>query len=281
MARKLIAACIQNNAAGGHGANIEAALKLMGAAAAQRAELIALPEFCSGFGAKNGLLDLPAFPEGAHAALQAFRDGAKRLQVHVLVGSLAVTQPDGRIANRSYMIDPAGAITARYDKIHLFDVDLGPGKVYRESATIAPGDRAVVAQTPWGGIGMSVCYDLRFAALYRALAHAGAGILAIPAAFTKTTGEAHWHILNRARAIETGSFVIAPCQFGTFPGGGEAYGHSLIIDPWGKVLADGGTGEGIAMAELDLDEVERVRAKIPALKHDRPFKLRAEAKAAE
>lgn len=281
MSTKLIAACVQNNAAGTHAANIDAVLRLMREAAGRKAELIALPEFCSGFGSKNGLLDLPAFAEGEHAALQAFRDEARRLKVHVLVGSLAVTMPDGRIANRGYMIDASGTITARYDKIHLFDVDLGPGKVYRESATIAPGDRAVIAATPWGGIGMSVCYDLRFAALYRALAQAGAGIIAIPAAFTKTTGEAHWHILNRARAIETGSFVIAPCQYGTFPGGGEAYGHSLIIDPWGRVLADGGTAEGIVLAELDLEEIARARGRIPALTHDRPFRLRAEAKAAE
>lgn len=179
------------------------------------------------------------------------------------------------------MIDATGGVVAQYDKIHLFDVDLGPGKVYRESATIAPGAAAVVAETPWGGVGLSICYDLRFAALYRALAQAGAGILAIPAAFTKTTGEAHWHVLSRARAIENGSFVVAPCQVGTFPGGAESYGHSLIVDPWGRVLADGGDLVGIVAATIDLDEVARVRGRIPSLRHDCPIALVRTAEAAE
>ena len=269
-------ALVQNNASSAHDANIEAALAMMREAAGKHAELIALPEYVSGYGTdKQGDLDLPVFDEAGHPALAAFQAEAKRLGVFVHVGSLAIRVPDGRIANRGFVLDRQGAITARYDKIHLFDVDLGPGKVYRESKLIAPGDAAVVAQTPWGGLGLSICYDLRFAALYRALAKGGGSILSVPAAFTKTTGAVHWHVLNRARAIETGSFVIAPCQYGRFAGGGETYGHSLIVDPWGKVLADGGEGPGIVMATLDLAEVAGARARIPALQHDRPFKLPA------
>ena len=159
----------------------------------------------------------------------------------------------------------------RYDKIHLFDVDLADGESYRESATIAAGDRAITADLPWGKLGLSICYDLRFPHLYRALAQAGADFLAVPAAFTKTTGEAHWHVLLRARAIESGCYVIAPCQTGTHPGGGACYGHSLLVDPWGRILADGGEATGIVLGEIDPAEVTRARGMIPSLQHDRPF----------
>ena len=278
MPDKVTVALVQNNASGAHADNIEAALKLMREGAGRGAELIALPEYVSGFGSDAaGELDLPVFLEREHPALAAFASEAQRLGVFVHVGSLAIRRPDGRTVNRGFVLDNSGAIIARYDKIHLFDVDLGPGKIYRESNVIAPGDAAVVAPTPWGGLGMSICYDLRFAALYRALAQGGAGILAVPAAFTKTTGEVHWHTLMRARAIETGSFVVAPCQFGSFPGGGQAYGHSLIVDPWGKVLADGGEGPGIVSATLDLGDVARARGRIPALQRDRPFRLVGQA----
>ncbi|MEZ5925334.1 MAG: carbon-nitrogen hydrolase family protein [Hyphomicrobiaceae bacterium] len=273
MTKTLTVACVQNNASGTHQDNIAKAMAHVAAAAAKGAELVALPEYYSGFGSKDGRLDLPVFPESKHEGLAAAREAARAQKIWVLLGSIAVTLDDGRLANRGFMIDPTGRVTARYDKIHLFDVDLGPGKVYRESEVIRPGGEAVIAETPWGGIGLSICYDLRFAALYRTLAQAGAGILAIPAAFTKLTGEAHWHVLNRARAIEHGAFVIAPCQHGSFPGGGEAFGHSLIIDPWGRVLADGGEGEGIAMATLDLAEIAKSRSRIPALTHDRAFRI--------
>ncbi|MGI9513352.1 MAG: carbon-nitrogen hydrolase family protein, partial [Anderseniella sp.] len=193
---------------------------------------------------------------------------ARKLGVWFLLGSIGVQNTDGRISNRSYMISPEGEVTARYDKIHMFDVDLEAGS-YRESATISPGDRAIVADTPWARIGLSICYDLRFASLYRQLAKAGAQVLATPAAFTKVTGKAHWHVLQRARAIENGCFVIAPCQYGKISGGGECFGHSLIIDPWGEVLADAGEGEGYIVATLDLARVEAARTRIPALQHDR------------
>jgi predicted amidohydrolase len=179
------------------------------------------------------------------------------------------------------MIAPDGSIAARYDKLHLFDVDLDGAHVYRESATIAPGGEAVLAPCIGGPIGLSICYDLRFAALYRLLAKSGAQMLAIPAAFTKITGEAHWHVLNRARAIENGAYVIAPCQYGMLAGGSECFGHSLIVDPWGKVLADGGDAEGIAVAEIDLAQSALARNRIPSLTHDRPFAIARAAEAAE
>ena len=176
-----------------------------------------------------------------------------------------------RVVNRSLLVDPSGAITARYDKLHLFDVDVGDGQAYKESATVEPGERAVLAATPWGLAGLSICYDLRFAYLYRALAQAGAGMLTVPAAFTYATGKAHWHVLARARAIETGSFVLAPNQCGTHAEGRKTWGHSLIVNPWGEILADGGEEVGIVTATIDLDQVTEARRKIPALKHDRSF----------
>jgi predicted amidohydrolase len=273
MSRTVKVACIQNNASGPHQENIVHAMAMVERAAKQGARLICLPEYYSGFGYRDGRLDPPAFAEPGHQGLASAVDAACRHGVWLLVGSIAVRLADGRIANRGYVIDDRGGIVARYDKIHLFDVDLEPGKATRESAVISPGVEAVVAETPWGGLGMTICYDLRFAGLYRSLAHAGASLLAIPAAFTRMTGEAHWHVLCRARAIENAAFVIAPCQHGSFPGA-ESYGHSLIVDPWGRVLADGGPGEAVVIAELDLDEVERCRNRIPALRHDRPFTLR-------
>jgi predicted amidohydrolase len=195
----------------------------------------------------------------------------------MLAGSLAVAGLGGRIRNRGFVIDDAGRVAARYDKIHLFDVTLSATEAYRESAAVAPGDRAVVCDMPLARLGLSICYDLRFPQLYRALARAGAEILTVPAAFTRTTGEAHWHVLNRARAIETGAFVVAPCAVGPVPGGGESYGHSLVVDPWGEVLADGGTEPGVVMTEIDLDRVGEARRRIPSLGHDRPYRLETAA----
>ena len=276
-----VAACIQNNASPDVHENIETCIALAKRAAGAGANLIATPEYFSGLRTEDALLIPTAFAEESHPVIPAFQAQAKELKTWFLLGSLGVTNPDGRISNRSYVINPQGEITARYNKIHMFDVELEPGKFYTESATISPGSESVVAETPWGGLGLSICYDLRFAALYRELAQSGASMLACPAAFTKVTGEAHWHILNRARAIEHGAFVIAPCQYGTFHGGGEAYGHSLIVDPWGNVLADGGEGEAIAMAEIDMDLVAKGRRKIPALTHDREFSTSETRLAAE
>lgn len=280
MSKVFKAACVQNNATPDVHENIETSLRIARAAAAEGADLICTPEYFSGLETKDGLLLPAAFAESEHPVLPAFSQAARELGVWFLLGSLGVTNNDGRIFNRSYVVNADGEITARYDKIHMFDVDLDSGS-YRESATIAPGDEAVVADTPWGGLGLTICYDLRFAALYRKLAHMGASILASPAAFTKVTGEAHWHVLQRARAIEHGCFVLAPCQYGSISGGGECYGHSLIVGPWGDVLADAGDGEGFAIAELDLEEVTRARGRIPSLTHDRQIVSRAVADAAE
>lgn len=275
------AACIQNCAVPDVHKNLAVTRELTRAAAADGASLICLPEYFSGLETDGSKVHPAAFPEAEHPVIPAFAEEARQLNAWIVLGSLGVTTDDGRVNNRGYVIDPTGAIRARYNKIHMFDVNLGEGKVYQESATIAPGDQAVVCDTPWGGLGLSVCYDLRFAALYRALAKAGAKMLTVPAAFTKTTGEAHWHVLNRARAIEHGCFVISPCQYGTLDGGAQCFGHSLIVDPWGRVLADGGDQEGYVVAEIDTAEVDEARTRIPALTHDRPFTLIEPAMAAE
>ncbi len=275
------AACVQNCASPDVHENIAICLRLAREAADRGARLIALPEYFSGLHTEGYRIIPVAFPERDHPVLPAFSAAAKELGATILLGSLGIEAPDGRIFNRSYLIDRNGFVAARYDKIHMFDVDLGEGKVVRESATIAPGSEAVVAVAEGASLGLSICYDLRFAHLYRALAQAGADVLAVPAAFTKITGQAHWHVLNRARAIENGAFVIAPCQYGTLAGGAECYGHSLIIDPWGRILAEAGESEAVIVADIDLTEVAAARGRIPSLKHDRPLMLGRPKEAAE
>ncbi len=263
-------ACVQCNAGEDLDAGIAAAVAMTREAAALGARFVTLPEYFSQLDVRGGRLHLKAFEEARHPALVACRALAAELGVWMLLGSIPVPAADGRAFNRSILLDADGEIVARYDKIHLFDVDLSADERYRESDVIAPGDRAVTAETPWGKAGLSICYDLRFPHLYRHLAKEGAGMLMVPAAFTRTTGKAHWHVLVRARAIENGAFVIAPAQCGEH-GEGATYGHSLIVDPWGRVLAEGGEEPGVVLADLDLGEVARVRAKIPSLRHDRPF----------
>jgi predicted amidohydrolase len=281
MTKTFKAACIQNCATPDVCHDIGVLSHLIDQAAAQGASLIALPEYCAGLDTKDGKVFPVAHREGDHPVVPAVAALARRHQAWILVGSIGIKAEDGRIFNRSLMIDPQGAVVARYDKIHMFDVDLDDGHVYRESATIAPGGEAVLSEGPGGPIGLSVCYDLRFAGLYRGLAKAGARILAIPAAFTRITGRAHWHVLNRARAIENGAYVIAPCQYGTLAGGSECYGHSLIVDPWGRVLADGGEEEAVIVADIDPALVAETRARIPSLTHDRPYTIDRPAEAAE
>lgn len=264
-------ACVQNSAVAEVARNIEIAGRLTREGCDRGAQLVCLPEYFSGVTLRDGLLHPAAFAEDRHPVLQAFADLARDRRVWLLLGSLGVLAADGRIFNRAYLLDRSGAVAARYDKIHMFDVELAAGQPLRESATIAPGDHAVIAATDLGKIGFSICYDLRFPQLYRRLAQAGAEILTAPAAFTRVTGEAHWHVLIRARAIENGCYLAAPCQYGTLPGGAECFGHSLIVDPWGKVLADGGEGEGVVLAEIDPAQVLAARARIPAITHDRPF----------
>jgi predicted amidohydrolase len=210
--------------------------------------------------------------EAADPALSAFRALAAELKVWLLIGSLSIRADAERCANRSFLLGPDGAIVARYDKIHMFDVQLNAGNIYRESESFVAGSEAVLAALPKAKLGMTVCYDVRFPHLYRDLAKAGAELISAPAAFTRITGEAHWHVLLRARAIETGSFIVAPAQCGKHADGRETYGHSLIVGPWGEVLAEAGVEPGIVAARLDLAAVEEARRKIPALTHDRSYR---------
>ncbi|MEG3174960.1 carbon-nitrogen hydrolase family protein [Sphingomonas sp. RB3P16] len=207
--------------------------------------------------------------EDDDVVLGAARAAAAEHRIWVYLGSLAVLGPDGRLANRAFVIDDSGVIRARYDKLHLFDVDLPSGESWRESASYAPGEGAVVVETPAGAVGLSICYDLRFANLYRALSDAGASVLAVPAAFTQPTGAAHWHVLLRARAIEAGAYVVAAAQSGTHEDGRATYGHSLVVDPWGEVVLDMGEAAGVGFAEIDPARVADVRARIPVLAHRR------------
>lgn len=264
-------ALLQLNAGPGIADNLAAAADMARRAAADGARFILTPENTCHIAASptEKLAGSPA-PD-AHPALPLFSAVARETGAYILLGSIAVKLPSGKLANRSVLFDANGDIAAQYDKIHLFDVDLPTGERHRESDVMVPGDKAVVADTPWGGVGMTICYDVRFAHLYRALAQRGAKIMTVPAAFTVPTGQAHWETLLRARAIETGSFVLAPAQCGTHAGGRRTYGHSLVIGPWGEVIADGGDETGIVYADLDMAAVDKARAAIPALKHDRDF----------
>jgi predicted amidohydrolase len=265
-------ACVQNCAERDMAPSIAALEPLIRGAAKDGARLIVLPEMATMIEPQNPKVLEKAVSESADPGLKRFRELACETGSWILVGSLLIkAEGENRVVNRSYMLSAAGDIAARYDKIHMFDVDLPSGETYRESATVKPGNRAVLAPSPWGPIGMSVCYDLRFAYLYRALAQAGASYLAIPAAFTYTTGKAHWHVLVRARAIETGSYVFAANQGGTHAEGRRTWGHSLIVDPWGEVLADGGEKVGWITADVDPAKVMDARQMIPALRHDRSF----------
>jgi hypothetical protein len=267
------AAMIQMRAGLDPGANIDAAVRFIGEATSAGANYVLTPEMTNILAAKREQLFAAIVEEHSDPALAALRELARKLAIHVHIGSLAIKISPDRAANRSFLIDPKGDILARYDKIHMFDVDLQGGESYRESRNYRPGELAMLADIPWGRIGMTVCYDLRFPALYRALAEAGATMLAIPSAFTKQTGEAHWHVLIRSRAIENGCFVFAAAQGGTHENGRDTFGHSLIVDPWGRIIAEGGIEPGIVMAEIDPAEVANARARIPSLQHGRRFEI--------
>ncbi len=264
------AACIGMRSGRDPLANRDAAIRMIREAADAGAEFVQTPEMTSLIERGRDNLFAKIGPEGSDPTLAGLREVARERGLVVHVGSLAVLNGD-KVANRGFVIDAEGAITARYDKVHLFDVDLPSGESWRESATYTGGDRAVIAETPWAMLGMTICYDVRFPALYRALAEGGAEILSAPACFTRQTGEAHWHVLHRARAIETGSFMISAAQGGTHEDGRQTFGHSLIVDPWGRVLADGSDEPGFVMAEIDLSLVADARSRIPALRHGRPF----------
>jgi predicted amidohydrolase len=267
------AAMIQMRSGIAPAANLDAAVRMIGEAKAAGADYVLTPEMTNIMEVKRERLFAAIAEEEADTTLATLRELARKLGLYIHIGSLAIKVSPDKAANRSFLITPKGDIAARYDKIHMFDVDLANGESYRESRSYRPGEQAVLAGLPWGLLGLTVCYDLRFPALYRALAEAGATMLAIPSAFTQQTGEAHWHLLVRARAVENGCFVFAAAQGGKHENGRETYGHSLIVDPWGRVLAEGGTEPGIVMAEIDPGEVAKARARIPSLQHGRRFEI--------
>jgi deaminated glutathione amidase len=253
--------------------NRDAATQLITEAKERGAEYVLTPEMTNILEVKRERLFAAIVPEESDATLAAFRELARRLGIYLHIGSLAIKLSSEKAANRSFLIDSEGEILARYDKIHMFDVDIAEGESYRESRNYRPGEIAVSADLPWGRIGLSICYDLRFPALYRALAEAGSSFLAIPSAFTRPTGEAHWHVLNRARAIENGAFVLSAAQGGKHENGRETYGHSLVVDPWGRILAEAGTEPGVVLAKIDPAEVTAARGRIPSLQHGRRFEV--------
>ncbi len=265
-------ACIQNTASRDIRANIDWVCAHIDEAVAGGAEFIALPETVGLIEPVNAQIPAASSSEADDVGLAAFRSKAREHGVVILVGSQLISE-QGRVFNRSFLLGRDGEIVARYNKLHMFDIELNNGESYLESEAIAAGDKAVLVATEWGQLGLSICYDLRFGALYRELAQAGAEFITIPAAFTQTTGKAHWHTLVRARAIETGCYVLAPNQCGHHCDKRYSYGHSLIVDPWGEILADGGAEPGIIYADIDLAEVAKVRRRIPSLKNERRFTL--------
>ncbi|MDJ0610192.1 MAG: carbon-nitrogen hydrolase family protein [Kiloniellales bacterium] len=265
------AACLQLTSGREPAANISAVQGLAREAKDAGAQLIMTPEVTDMLEPRRVLAFEKALPEPDHQGLTALRALAQKLDVWLLAGSLVVSVGPERLANRSFLIGPDGRVAASYDKIHMFDVAVADGQTYRESRAYRPGGQAVLAELPWGRLGMTICYDLRFPQLYRHLAQAGADFLSIPSAFTRVTGEAHWHVLLRARAIETGCYVFAPAQCGEHAEGRQTYGHSLIVDPWGEVLADGGDEPGVVVAEIDPAAVAKARAMVPSLSNDRDF----------
>ena len=253
--------------------NLTDALALIDEAKEAGADYALTPEMTNILALKRDHLFAKIVAEENDPTLAAMRAAARRLGIYVHIGSIAIKASHDKAWNRSFLIDRKGDVIARYDKIHMFDVDLAGGESYRESNNYRPGELAVVVDLPWGRLGMTICYDLRFPALYRALAEAGASFLAIPSAFTRQTGEAHWHVLQRARAIENGCYVLAAAQGGRHENGRDTYGHSLVVDPWGRIIAEGGTEPGVVIAEIDPAEVAKARGRVPSLNHGRRFEL--------
>lgn len=268
-----VAAMVQMRTGVLPGPSFEQAAELIREAALQGADYVQTPEVSNMMQVNRAALFEHLADQNDDVSLKGYRDLARELKIHLHVGSLALRATPERAVNRSFLLGPNGDILASYDKIHMFDIDLGNGESYRESANYQPGDTAVITDLPWGRLGMTICYDVRFPSLYRALAEAGATFLAVPSAFTKKTGEAHWHTLLRARAIENGCFVFAAAQTGLHENKRETFGHSLIVDPWGVVLADGGTEPGVVLATIDPAKVEAARKSIPSLQHGRRFSV--------
>jgi predicted amidohydrolase len=254
-------------------ANLTSLIAAVDEAKRNGADYVQTPEMTNILALKREDLFANIVAEEQDPTLATLRELAQKLSIYIHIGSLAIKVTPEKAANRAFVIDRKGDIAARYDKIHMFDVDLAGGESYRESNNYRPGELAVIADLPWGRLGVTICYDLRFPALYRALAEAGASFLAIPAAFTKQTGEAHWHVLMRARAIENGCYVIAAAQGGDHENGRSTFGHSIVVDPWGKIVAEGGIEPGVIMAEIDPAAVVAARSKVPSLNHGRRFEL--------
>lgn len=270
------AACVQMTSGVEIAGNIEQSTALIRAAHADGAQIVGIPEvanLCQK--SRRRALEAAQYEEN-EPALKAWRDLAGKLDIWLLAGSMVVKIAEDKLVNRAYMIAPDGAIAAKYDKIHMFDVDLPNGERYRESDLFEPGDKAVLVDSPWGGIGVTICYDVRFPHLYRALAKAGANMIWTSAAFTRTSGKAHWHVMQRARAIETGAWILAPAQCGDHEDGRSTYGHAVIVSPWGEVVADAGEEPGYIVADLDLARVAEARQSIPTLRHDRDFAMPAQ-----
>ncbi len=264
------AACIQMSSGPDIGENLRTAGTMIRQAAELGAQAVFTPENTDRILSPANEKRNNGMPENGHPAIPFFSELASELGVWVICGSVKIILPGEALpVNRCHVFSDEGEIAAVYDKIHLYDADLPSGERYRESRAVLRGSKAVVADTPWAGLGLSICYDLRFACLYRKLAHLGAAIMSIPAAFTVPTGKAHWEVLLRARAIETGSFVIAAAQTGEHDGGRKTYGHSMIIGPWGEIVEQAGADPGIILADIDLSEVKNARTAIPALEHDR------------
>ncbi|WP_297769309.1 carbon-nitrogen hydrolase family protein [uncultured Roseovarius sp.] len=271
------AALLQLNSSDDPQANLAVTLDLLDRAIEKGAQFVLTPEVTNCVSGSRTHQQAVLSPEKSDPTLQALIGRAKAAGIWVLIGSLALRtdDPDGRFANRSFLIGRDGEIVARYDKIHMFDVDVSPEETYRESDGFRPGDRAVIGETSWGAIGLTICYDIRFPHLYRRLAQAGATMLTVPAAFSHVTGAAHWESLLRARAIETGCFVLAPAQTGTHSVSRgrprKTHGHSMVVAPWGEILVDGGTAPGLVMVDLDPEQVAEARRRVPSLRHDREF----------
>ena len=264
-------ACIQTNSKSDPNINIKEVSSLICEAKSDGAELITTPEVVGMLEPNREKALDKAQAENDHSVLREFRNLSKDLSIWLLIGSISIKLSDSKLANRSFLINPAGQIIARYTKIHMFDVEVNDGSTYKESTTYQPGTSACLARTPWGLVGLTICYDIRFPALYRDLAKAGARIIFIPSAFTEVTGEAHWHVLQRARAIENGCFIVSAAQTGIHEQKRKTFGHSIIIDPWGNVLAEADKCVGFIISDLDLNLVNEARNKIPSLSHDRNY----------
>ena len=272
MEKKLKISCLQTVPKETIKEALDEALDLASIAIRNNSKFLFLPEYCGGITSNGKLYFPPSEKETKHLFLKEFKKFCETNKIWVSIGSIAIKLENNKIVNRSFILNPSGEIVSKYDKIHMFDISID-GEEHYESSTIHFGNKGVLAETEIGIIGHSICYDIRFPNLYRKLAQSGAEILIIPAAFTKTTGSAHWHILNRSRAIENVCFVISPCAVGKIPGGGESYGHSLIINPWGEIIKDGGDQRGIISTTINTNEVSKYRYQLPSLSHDKNFTI--------